>query len=35
MLSLSLLEWIGAIGGATGALLLAFNNRWYGYPALA
>ena len=31
MLSLSLLEWIGAIGGAAGALLLAFNNRWSGY----
>ena len=31
MLSLSLLEWIGAIGGAAGALLLAFNNRWSGF----
>lgn len=31
MLSLTALEWIGAFGGATGALLLAFNNRWSGY----
>ena len=28
---LSLLEWVGAFGGAAGALLLAFNNRWSGY----
>ncbi|WP_284155516.1 hypothetical protein [Sulfuricystis multivorans] len=31
MLSLGMLEWIGAIGGAAGALLLALNNRWSGY----
>lgn len=31
MLNLGLLEWIGAIGGAAGALVLAFNNRWSGY----
>ena len=31
MLSLGALEWISAIGGAAGALLLAFNNRWSGY----
>ena len=31
MLSLGVLEWIGAIGGGAGALLLAFNNRWSGY----
>lgn len=31
MLSLGMLEWTGAIGGAAGALLLAFNNRWSGY----
>ena len=31
MLSLGMLEWIGAVGGAAGALLLAFNNRWSGY----
>jgi nicotinamide riboside transporter PnuC len=28
---LSLLEWIGAIGGAAGSLLLAFNTRHSGY----
>ena len=31
MLSLGVLEWVGAIGGGAGALLLAFNNRWSGY----
>ena len=31
MLSLGVLEWVGAIGGCAGALLLAFNNRWSGY----
>lgn len=28
---LTILEWAGAITGAGGALLLAFNNRWSGY----
>lgn len=28
---LTLLEWAGAIGGASGALLLAFKCRWSGY----
>lgn len=28
---LTALEWLGAIGGASGALLLAFNCRWSGY----
>ena len=31
MLSLGVLEWVGAIGGGAGALLLAFNHRWSGY----
>lgn len=28
---LTVLEWLGAFGGAMGALLLAFNCRWSGY----
>ena len=28
---LTILEWAGAIGGALGALLLAFKCRWSGY----
>lgn len=28
---LTVLEWTGAAMGASGALLLAFNNRWSGY----
>lgn len=31
LLTLAQLEWIGAIGGAIGALLLACNKRWSGY----